>query len=446
MEGLIKQKIRPANSIEKAPNWVRRAEERKDLNSCANEVFGFKENSHNLWMSGPVTNIAVIIDKALNKYYLTMEDFLIDIEQLMKSAFGRCENKLALSYVSGLYHLVLSICADAEEFLLDETKNELDEIYSKLEAKEPSRIRERWEKKAIPRREYYLIEEYVPGIEGDRGILDRMRTKLRGSCDGRHCLSFEKLGPLSLEEETWVTECKDRRWKVECDREKCGCKLLDCKNRAITDHKIKRMGVDVKEIESWGLDAFAIKLIALVMPKNIPKQKVSEFIEFCLIRALQSQGKFGWNIKLALDYIMHNNFTPLNKQMAKHLLKVVELNRKGIEAFKVYSKGVGVVCCSSSGFRRNELINEYYGEIYPPWRWYEKQDIIKKGQNEGRISQDLPDFYNITLEKHKYDPDGYDVLVLPLANVVCGPHQQRRLLQPIQPLLQPELFDGGDGG
>lgn len=44
------------------------------------------------------------------------------------------------------------------------------------------------------------------------------------------------------------------------------------------------------------------------------------------------------------------------------------------------------------------------------WRWFEIQDAIKK------ITQkDLPDFYNITLERPKDDPDGYDVMFVDAA-------------------------------
>jgi hypothetical protein len=44
------------------------------------------------------------------------------------------------------------------------------------------------------------------------------------------------------------------------------------------------------------------------------------------------------------------------------------------------------------------------------WRWFEVQDAIKK------ITQkELPDFYNITLERPKDDPDGYDVMFVDAA-------------------------------
>jgi len=403
-EHRTKQRLKPLN--ETIPNWIKRTEEHKGTNGYIN---GITEGTS--WISKPILNINTLKEKIINKYYLTMDDFLIDVKELIKSTFKRCDNDIAQEYVSGLYEYILNLCIKHEKLLKAETEINFYKLYKELKVKEVLRVSGKWEKRAMPRRHYFHIEEYVSGIKNDNTILERMKTKLRGNCDGTHCLSFEDLGPLSLAEETWITECSDRKHKIECDRRECGCRNLDCKNRAITDHKIKKMGVDVREIESWGLDVFTVKLIGSAMPKNISKEKVSEFIESCLITALQKQGEHGWNITLSLQYIINNDANELYKKISRHLLTLVELNRDGIDAFKVHSKGIGVICCNRSGFKKNEFINEYYGEIYPPWRWYEKQDIIKKGQNEGKISQGLPDFYNIILEKHKTDPEGYDILV-----------------------------------
>jgi SET domain-containing protein len=48
--------------------------------------------------------------------------------------------------------------------------------------------------------------------------------------------------------------------------------------------------------------------------------------------------------------------------------------------------------------------------VGPGWRWFELQDAIK------RITRrDLPDFYNIALERPKDDPDGYDIMFVDAA-------------------------------
>lgn len=104
-----------------------------------------------------------------------------------------------------------------------------------------------------------------------------------------------------------------------------------------------------------------------------------------------------------------NEFSKEDGTYAEILLEAIKA-AGGPSRFKIYSKGIGVICTSKLGISKNTLICPYFGEIYPPWRWYEKQDIIKKGQKEGRLSTELSDFYNIMLDRHRDDPDGFDVL------------------------------------
>ncbi len=63
---------------------------------------------------------------------------------------------------------------------------------------------------------------------------------------------------------------------------------------------------------------------------------------------------------------------------------------------------------------------EYFGEMHLPWRWFEIQDAIKKFSRD-----ELPEFYNITLERPRDDPAGYDVLFIDAASKVrAGVGQQ----------------------
>lgn len=64
-----------------------------------------------------------------------------------------------------------------------------------------------------------------------------------------------------------------------------------------------------------------------------------------------------------------------------------------------------------NGIPANEFIIEYFGEIYSPWRWFEKQDAVKQYLNRKNMKNCLPDFYNIMLEMHHNDPKGYNLLV-----------------------------------
>ncbi|ETO21431.1 hypothetical protein RFI_15773 [Reticulomyxa filosa] len=80
------------------------------------------------------------------------------------------------------------------------------------------------------------------------------------------------------------------------------------------------------------------------------------------------------------------------------------------EFFPIYPKGNGIVCIDSNGIQKNEFIIEYFGEAYPAWRWYEKCDLQKQLERALPNAPNVPDFFNIVLERHKDDPDGYDVV------------------------------------
>ena len=36
---------------------------------------------------------------------------------------------------------------------------------------------------------------------------------------------------------------------------------------------------------------------------------------------------------------------------------------------QIHPKGTGVVVCSPTGLPAHTFVNEYIGELYPPWRW-----------------------------------------------------------------------------
>jgi hypothetical protein len=91
---------------------------------------------------------------------------------------------------------------------------------------------------------------------------------------------------------------------------------------------------------------------------------------------LNSQGTNGWDVKQALNYIMHSDnptFTNLDREFAEILMNVLKLHPLMQEKyFRIFSKGTGVKCKRTEGIKANQFIIDYFGEIYPPWRWYEK--------------------------------------------------------------------------
>lgn len=117
-------------------------------------------------------------------------------------------------------------------------------------------------------------------------------------------------------------------------------------------------------------------------------------------------------------------FSKLEKVLAQNIINGIEnVKTKNEEHFRVHSKGMGIFCKRKEGIQPSSLVVEYFGEIYPPWLWYEKQDVLKQGQNRGTLSKELPDFYNITYERHPDDPTGYDILMVD--PILYGNHSSR---------------------
>lgn len=85
----------------------------------------------------------------------------------------------------------------------------------------------------------------------------------------------------------------------------------------------------------------------------------------------------------------------------------------GYNYFRLHPKGQGVLCINPDGIQPFTFVEEYFGILHAPWRWFEIQDTLKK-----YIGEDLPDFYNIVLERPRQDPAGYDVMFVDAASKV----------------------------
>lgn len=280
-----------------------------------------------------------------------------------------------------------------------------------------------WNKTPFPKRNYEEVTQYLPMV-AEKTTLDRMLTSKSSQCEGQCCDSFDKLGPLDLHNDKWVTKCPCREKKIECGAH-CGCKGK-CFNSQIRNEQKLLIGKHIKETISWGFDLYTACNIGSILPNNISLLTKYDFLAKLTI-CLNSLDLRGWDMKLALKKIIDSDndqiksegsqlqnkiFNHFDRQMSKILL--CGINSQTVDKqeihFRVFTKGIGIKCMQNDGIKANSLINEYYGEIYPPWRWFEKQDVIKQGQNKNKLSKELPEFYNIMFERHGNDPDGYDCL------------------------------------
>ena len=70
----------------------------------------------------------------------------------------------------------------------------------------------------------------------------------------------------------------------------------------------------------------------------------------------------------------------MEKELARIILDAIQNVKGEIDPhFRIHSKGLGIFCNRKEGIKKNSLLVEYFGEIYPQWLWYEKQDVLKQG-------------------------------------------------------------------
>lgn len=46
--------------------------------------------------------------------------------------------------------------------------------------------------------------------------------------------------------------------------------------------------------------------------------------------------------------------------------------------YRIHTKGKGARCIKKEGIKEGRFIIEYYGQVYEPWKWYEREDFIKE--------------------------------------------------------------------
>ncbi|CAM9312249.1 unnamed protein product, partial [Hapterophycus canaliculatus] len=86
--------------------------------------------------------------------------------------------------------------------------------------------------------------------------------------------------------------------------------------------------------------------------------------------------------------------------------------------FHCHPKGTGVICKAKEGLAADKFVSEYLGDLYPAWRWNEKLDAIEEAKLKHGLKPDLPDFYNMIMERPRGDARGYGLLYVDAGNHV----------------------------
>jgi hypothetical protein len=301
-----------------------------------------------------------------------------------------------------------------------------------------------------------------PTLEKNYSAQRLMKSDLKGGC-GPDCSCNSKKHTLADYAEfvptrsAWSCGCGDKRDNVECGP-KCKCGP-NCNNRLIQKKQGQILGKDVKIQRCWGIDVFSRNNIAQMLPISSSETLLKEELVNEVVRELNKFEDDGWEISLTFGSLYEkykkkaneqkkiclgnkkSNFKnkadvdnsdfllykfQIRKQAFKVLFKQSQICQvRGL--FRIYSKGLGVVCSKPGGIDRNSLIVEYFGEVYPTWYWYIKQDAIKsflsmirkdKGKKFAQYRQNYNmDFYNIMIEKSSKEPKGREIVVVdPIIN------------------------------
>ncbi|XP_017241564.1 histone-lysine N-methyltransferase ATXR3 [Daucus carota subsp. sativus] len=184
----------------------------------------------------------------------------------------------------------------------------------------------------------------------------------------------------------------------------------------------KQLGDEVLEQEVYGIDPYTHNLLLDSMPdeSDWPLSDKHIFIEDVLLRTLNKQarsftGTEHTPMKYSLEPVIADILKTSEEGHDTRTVRVCQYILNSIrsrpeDSYVAYRKGLGVVCNKEGGFVKDDFVVEFMGEIYPAWKWFEKQDGIRSLQKN---SEDpAPEFYNIYLERPKGDADGYDLVVI----------------------------------
>ena len=233
-------------------------------------------------------------------------------------------------------------------------------------------------------------------------------------CDGTCCQQLSQLGTFSLLTGRFGGQCPCLNTNHECGPA-CGCGGT-CANTAVSQRRTLQLGVQVAERDVWGMDCYTRRNVHEAakeahMLDDAPEGAMTQWIEQLLLPAMNRAGPQGWDLKAALKDI-HAKAREAGDRWSCRVAAAVaaRVSRVGRAFFRAHPKGCGIICIAPGGLPAQTFVEEYFGEVHPPWRWFEKQDALKR-----RRRGDLPDFYNMLLDRPKDEAGGFDVIFVDAA-------------------------------
>ncbi|EXC23165.1 putative histone-lysine N-methyltransferase [Morus notabilis] len=205
--------------------------------------------------------------------------------------------------------------------------------------------------------------------------------------------------------------------------QKNGIEESDMELPEVKDYKPrKQLGREVIEQEVYGIDPYTHNLLLDSMPEELdwPLLEKHVFIEDVLLRNLNKKVRhFTGTGNTPMMYPLQPVIEEIQDsaeedgdiqtiRLCQGILRAIDSRTD--DKYVAYRKGLGVVCNKEEGFAEDDFVVEFLGEVYPVWKWFEKQDGIRSLQKNN--NDPAPEFYNIYLERPKGDADGYDLVVV----------------------------------
>jgi len=309
-----------------------------------------------------------------------------------------------------------------------------------------------WRKTPVEKRDYEKLNDYVVTATIPPGeqvlLLQQLNTPME-TCFRGPAYNFDD-GQLT---EEWMCSFRDHRQAGPTDDDVV--KVLTTQTLELMLGMVQdRVCTGMKILESdplnldsascceqlvWGIDCACRRLVEISIQSRMGgagqgdaqmKEALRGFVESRLLPAINGQipdrahsmldvvEKMVHMPVLPVDATKRRKmpwayYTDLEHRFAEALLGAV--TELGIDSFRIHPKGTGVVCTAREGIAPHKVVCEYLGELYPPYRWCERMDILKQAQRKFHLKPALPDFYNILLERPRQDPNGYGLLFVDAA-------------------------------
>eukprot|EP00854_Cymbomonas_tetramitiformis_P013943 gene13943-16482_t len=202
-----------------------------------------------------------------------------------------------------------------------------------------------------------------------------------------------------------------------------------------TTAEIKNVEDHLLEVELKGIDAYTREQVCEAVSGTLSAEDAFRFVEKYLLPALHrralSVGLKGSKKVLnpclrvprgvsvtpagltlqgaAADILVDKGIPPQFQEAAE---KFVAKAKDNPADFRCHAKGVGLICNAAAGFEKDQYLGEYLGEVYPPWRWCEREAAGLAVKKEVNAKSNIPIFYNMLLElpESSENSKGYDVL------------------------------------